>query len=458
LNTKSASAAECGAAPAGGSRSIGFWMCTALVVGNIIGVSIFQMPSALAPYGLNAITGWVVNVVGCLFLALSFGPLSRAFPADDGPYAYIARAFGETTAFLIMWSYWASVWVSNAAIAIGIVGYSTVFFPPLATTVGLPALTALGVLWVFVAVNLGGVRAACGVQMLTTVLKLIPQAAIIILGLWLLVVHPAAYGAHIPPNPPSWREVSEVSTLALFSMTGIECAMIPASRVRDPSRTIPRATLAGTLITGIVYIAISVVPIFLIPQKELAAANAPFADLFARLLGGHYGELVAAFILVSGLGVLNGWTLMAGEVGQSLGRHGGFGLLSRENRRGAPAAALLITGVITTLMLLTNYASSIAKVFALLIVIAAAGTLPMYFACALALIALRWRGEPAMSSLPRRRTIAIATAAVIYCIWVSFGIGSEPLLYTLLLAGAGVPFYLWSMLLRRRNDLSSETA
>lgn len=442
----------------GGSRSLGFWMCTALVVGNIIGVSIFQMPSSLAPYGLNAITGWVVNVVGCVFLALSFARLSRAFPGDDGPYAYTARAFGETPAFLIMWSYWAAVWVSNAAIAIGIVSYSTVFFPALATNVGLPALTALGLLWVFVGISLCGVRTACSVQMLTTILKLVPQVAIIILGLWLLMAHPGVYGAHVPANPPSWRDVSAVSTLALFSMTGIECAMIPASRVRDPARTIPRATLAGTLITGAIYIAISVVPIFLIPQKELAAANAPYADLFARLLGGHYAKIVAAFILVSGLGVLNGWTLMAGEVGQSLGRHGGFGALSRENRRGAPAVALLITGIITTLMLLTNYASSIAKVFTLLIVVASAATLPMYFGCALALIVLRWRGEPATSSLPLGRTIALAGAAIIYCVWVSFGIGSEALLYTLLLAGAGIPLYIWSLLRRRQATLGNQLA
>jgi APA family basic amino acid/polyamine antiporter len=109
-------------------------------------------------------------------------------------------------------------------------------------------------------------------------------------------------------------------------------------------------------------------------------------------------------------------------------------------------------------MLLTNYASSIAKVFTLLIVVASAATLPMYFGCALALIVLRWRGEPAISARPLGRTIALAGAAIIYCVWVSFGIGSEPLWYTLLLAGAGVPFYLWSLRRRRRATLASELA
>jgi basic amino acid/polyamine antiporter, APA family len=452
------SAEPAAASASGSSRSLGFWMCTALVVGNIIGVSIFQMPAALAPYGLNAITGWLVNVVGCVLLALSFAPLSRAFPGDDGPYAYTARALGEPAAFLMMWSYWAAVWVSNAAIAVGIVGYSTVFFPALALKVGLPALTALAVVWLFVAISLLGARAACSVQMLTTVLKLVPQVAVIVLGVWLLAAYPSLYSANIPPNPPSLREVNTVSTLALFSMLGIECAMIPASRVRDPARTIPRATLAGTLIAAAVYIAISVVPIFLIPQKELAASNAPYADLFARVLGGHYAETVAAFVVVSGLGVLNGWTLMAGEVGQSLGRHGGFAQLSRENRHGAPALALLVTGIVTSLMLLTNYSSSIDKVFALLIVIATAGTLPMYVACTLALIVLRRRGRAAMSGIPAGRTIVTAVGALLYCVWVSFGIGTEPLLWMLALAGAGVPLYLWSSLLRRRRSALSSGA
>ena len=88
-------------------------MCTALVVGNIIGIGIFVMPAALAPYGLNALTAWAITVVGCLFLALTFASLARTFPHDDGPYAYTRRAFGEPTAFIAMWCYWISTWVTT---------------------------------------------------------------------------------------------------------------------------------------------------------------------------------------------------------------------------------------------------------------------------------------------------------------------------------------------------------
>src|SRR5256885_15982867 len=192
----------------------------------------------------------------------------------------------------------------------------------------------------FVGINLLGARTAGWVQVLTTVLKLVPQVGVIVLGLWLLLAHPAIYAAQVPSNPASWREISSVSSLALFAMLGIECAMVPASRVRDPERTIPRATLAGTLTTAAIYIAISAVPMFVIPQAELAVSNSPYADLFARLLGGHYGEAVAGFLLVSGLGGLNGWTLLAGEGVQCVSRHGGFpGPVMHEKSRGATRRA-----------------------------------------------------------------------------------------------------------------------
>jgi basic amino acid/polyamine antiporter, APA family len=437
---------------AGASRILGFWMCTALVVGNIIGVGIFAMPAQLAPYGLNAISGWLVVAVGCTFLALSFAALSRSFPDDDGPSAYTERAFGKAAAFIVMWCYWVSIWVANAAIAFGIVGYLGIFLPVVDRNAGVAGAVALALIWLFVGVNLLGARAVGRVQVVTTVLKLVPQFAVIALGLWLLLAHPAVYRAHVPGNPSSWHEINSVSTQAMFAMLGIECAMIPASRVRDPALTIPRATLSGTLLTAFIYVAVSAVPLLLIPQQELAASNSPYADLFSRVLGGHYGEALAVFVLMSGLGVLNGWTLLAGESVQCMSRHGGFPpAFVQENRRGAPARALILSGVLTSVLLLTHNSDSIGKVFNLLIQIATGATLPCYLACTLALVVLGLRRQ-----LPRGggRTLAVYTVGLLgvgYCAWLAIGMGTEPLLWTLALGGAGVPLYVWWLLSQRRS-------
>ena len=170
----------------GNQRLIGFWTCTALVVGNTIGIGIFLLPAVLAPYGFNALLGWGVTVVGCLVLARVFARLATVFPDADGPYGYIRRTIGNGPAFLATWCYWLSLWITNATIAVGVVGYLHAVCPGW-TELRRRRCVALGLLWLFVAINLFGVRASGPVQILMTTLKLLPMAAVILLGVWLLV-------------------------------------------------------------------------------------------------------------------------------------------------------------------------------------------------------------------------------------------------------------------------------
>src|SRR5262249_40434693 len=150
----------------------------------------------------------------------------------------------------------------------------------------------------------------------------------------------------------------------------------------------------------VIYIGVSLIPMLLIPQQTLAASNAPFADLFTRVLGSYSGEFIALFVIISGLGALNGWTLIVGEVTQTIARHGHFPrALAKENAHGAPFRAFVVTGIIASLMLLSNYTSSIAQLYAFLSVVVTASNLPLYFGCCVAAIVLLRRG-----AIPRQRT------------------------------------------------------
>jgi len=440
----------------GEARALGFWICTALIVGNTIGVGIFVMPASLAPYGLNALTGWLITVVGCAFLSIVFASMARAFPRDDGPYAYTRRAFGDGIAFAVLWCYWVATWVTNAAIAIGVVGYLSIFVPILNRNHWLPPLTALSLIWLFVGINLRGLRLVGWMQMLTTILKLLPQIGIIALGIWQLLIHPSAYLEHLPPNPASWREVTSASTIALFAMLGIECAIIPAGKVKDPGRTIPRATIAGATLVALIYVCISAVPMLLIPQSVLAASNAPFADLFARILGQGSGEWIAAFVIVSGLGALNGWTLLLGELTQNFARHGSFpAALGKVNRHAAPTRAFVLTGIAASAMLLMNYNESMAGGFTFLSVVVTAANLPLYLGCALASLVLWWRGE---GRRPGSRELLWGVAALLsalYCVWVFIGVGTRSLLWAAALGAVGIPIHLWSTRVRRASAVAA---
>lgn len=434
-------------------RALGFWMCTALVVGNTIGMGIYVLPASLAPFGLNAVTGWLVTVAGCVLLAWVFAGLARLFPEDDGPYGYTNRAFGGGVAFMVLWCYWVSVWVTTATLAIGIVGYLAKLVPALNGNPLLPPVTALALVWLFVILNLRGVRAVGSVQVLTAVLKLLPMVAVIVLGAWLLLTDASVYVRHVPTTPASLHDVIAASTIALFAMLGIECATIPAGKVHDPQRTIPRATMAGTILTAIIYISVFLVPLLLLPQAELGASNAPFADLFSRFLGSGYGELLAVFVVISGLGALNGWTLMAGELAQTFARRGSFPQpLAKVNAHGSPALAFLLAGVTASVMLLMNYSKTMAQSFTFLSVVVTAANLPLYLVCSLAVLVLWRRGQIAA---PGRREMTLFLAALFalgYCIWAFIGVGLESLLWALALAVIGVPVYFWMRFNRRRAE------
>ena len=417
-------------ATADSTRALGLTMCTALLVGNTIGAGSMKMPA------------WLITTIGCIFIAWVFAGLARSFPEDDGPYAYTARAFGGGIAFVLMWCYWVSTWATNAVLATGVVGYLTFFFPVLSVNRPLAALTSVSLVWLFVLINVRGARTAGGVQVLTTALKLVPLFGIIALGAWAFLAPHAQPVVHRPPTPTSLSGVLAASTLALYAMLGVESAAMPAARVKDPARTIPRATFIGTLLVAAIYICVCLVPMLLIPQAELAASNAPFADLVARFLGPGYGKLLAAFVIVSGLGCLNGWTLILGELTVSFARHGGFPRwLGKVNAHQAPTRAFILTGILASLMMVTNYNDSMAKAFTFLSVVVTAANLPIYIGCALAVLVLWRRGQIPHPGARESRWVVAAFLAAVYCVWASIGIGGDSLLWALALCGSGVLVY-----------------
>lgn len=135
------------AVPASGrqklKRSLGLWMATALVIGNMVGSGVFLLPSALAgEAGPSSIFALVLTGIGAMLLAVVFATLGRAFPRTGGPYAYARRAFGDFIGFQTAWGYWIAAWAGNAAIAIAFVGYLAVFWGDLGTNHVLAAAVA----------------------------------------------------------------------------------------------------------------------------------------------------------------------------------------------------------------------------------------------------------------------------------------------------------------------------
>ena len=432
------------------ARQLGFWMCVALVVGNMIGSGVFMLPAALAPYGLNSVTGWLFTTAGAIVLGAVFAELARAFPNSGGPYVYTRVAFGELAAFVVAWGYWVAVWVGNAAIATGAVSYVSALAPWIASIPGASALVTVFVIWVLTLVNCWGVRAAGWVQLATTVMKLLPLLAVAAIGLFFVRADMIAQHAGVPFTLGG---TTAAATLTLWALLGLESATVPADKVKDPGRNIPRATLLGTALTAVICALACSVVLLLVPPSRLATSNAPFADAARLFWGEGSATLVALFGAISTFGALNGWILLHGELPFVMARDGVFPrVFARESPRHTPVFALVSTSGLVTVLVLMNFQKSMVDVFTFMILLSTSANLVAYLVCALALLRLMRQGRlgPARRSTPW--LAAIGTLGGGYSLWAIFGAGRSALMWGLVLLVAGLPVYgLMRMGARKRR-------
>jgi APA family basic amino acid/polyamine antiporter len=424
------------------AATLGLWSCIALVTGNMIGSGIFLLPSSLAPFGTLAIAGWVVTAGGAICLALVFSRLTPMIPKAGGPYAYTREAYGDFAGFWVAWGYWIALWTGNAAIAVAFGSYLRVFIPAFEGNTVLCGAAAIGAVWVLTFVNAMGIRRAGMLQIVTVILKLAPLLAIGTIGL--LWLKPANFSPAVPPGMNPVAGISAVMTLTLWAFLGMESATIPADSVREPAKTIPRATLIGTLLSSCVYIVSTVAVMGVMPREMLATSQAPFADA-ARMMWGDAGYYLVGFgAIVSCFGVLNGWMLLAGQFPAAAARDGMFpSWFGRISSRGVPAFATAIAATLITVMLLFNYsgAPTLVSVFNFAILLATLSTLIPYAFCSLAEVLMRRvRGERNKMKL---RHHVIAGVAFLYSAWAIYGAGAQTVLLGFMLLLAGIPIYVW---------------
>lgn len=415
---------------------MGLWMALALVMGSMIGSGVFLLPASLAPLGWNSVIGWAITVAGALCVATVFAHLCRALPKAGGPYAYTRAAFGDGAGFAIAWAYWISMWVGNAAIATGAVSYLSQLFPIMGQP-GISAAVTVAIVWAFTLLNISGTKLAGQVQVVWTIIKLLPLVAVIGLAAYVL----ATKGGSVTPFEPEEISLSAISTatiLTLWAMLGLELATVPADKVENPERNIARATLLGTGGAGLVYILVCSAVVLMLPAALTAASPAPFS-LFVETYGGaKTGLAIAAFGAISALGALNGWVMVQGELPAAMARDGLFpAFLGRASANGTPRNAHLFTTSLLTMVILMNSSRSMAAMFEFLIVLTTAIVLVMYLGCVASAVMLIRKGQMQASA---GFGVILALAAV-YSLWTIYGAGYEALGWGLALLLAGLPVF-----------------
>ncbi|MEQ1687828.1 MAG: amino acid permease [Sphingopyxis sp.] len=409
-------------------RPFGFWTATALIVGGMVGSGIFLLPAALAPFGWTGVLAWVISIIGAISIAYVIARLAQAMPDASGIVAMTAHVLGTLPGALVGWSYWVSTWAAVAAIAIAAASYLSLFVSALSATPLAGSLAATTIIWCLTALNIAGAAVAGRFQVLTTLLKLLPMIAVI-LTLAIIVPSGQAPLAPMPPANALMTSLFAAVTLTLFPLLGFECAGVVAERVRDPARTIMRATMAGTAFTGLVYILISSGMVLTLPTATLASSTAPFALFIESWVGAGASAWVAAFAAVAAIGALNGWVLIQGEVPLGMARAGLLpAWFARTDKRGVPLRVLLLSSLLASLLVLSNASASLGGVFTFAALLTTCASLWLYAAICVA-------------ALMRRIAVPPALIGLLFCAAAMWGAGWRASGLSLLLMLSALPVY-----------------
>ena len=440
-------------------RTLGLPSATALVIGSIIGTGVFTMPAVMAGAGTSSILVLAVISVGAVLLGVMFGQLTKRVPSTDGGlYAYARHEFGDFAGYLTAWCYWITAWAGNAAIVASWVLYVESLFaitdPSAWTNFGIALLG----LWIPAVVNLVGVRQMAWFQNVSVVLKFLPLLVVGVVG-WFFV-RASNFGPFNASGGSLYSAVGIAAGVALFSFIGVECASIAAGRVKDPRRNVGRASVLGTAASALLYIAVTAVVMGLVSHGALVGNGAPFVNAFQTMFGHAQwvGKLVAATAVVSGLGALNGWTLVTAEMPWAAAKDGLFiPQFAKTFRNDVPWFGILVSTVVASGLMAFAYSGNTGlKVFTYLVDLSVVTVAIPYFFSACAQLTYLVSRRRAVNGWALARDLSIASSSVLFSLWVTFTAGYQAVYQALLLLLVGIPIYAFLKARRERLGLVAE--
>jgi APA family basic amino acid/polyamine antiporter len=230
----------------------------------------------------------------------------------------------------------------------------------------------------------------------------------------------------------------------LWAFLGLESATIPAEDVKDPTRTIPRATVLGTLFSAVIYILGTVAVMGIIPPSALANSTAPFADAANSIWGSWAGYAVAAGAAISSFGALNGWILLSGQIPLAIARDNLFpAKFGRLSKRGTPVFGLVVSSVLVTVIMMMNYTKNLVEQFTFILLLSTLTALLLYAFSTMAELMISIKEREKFSNGRLLKTIVISVLAFLYTMWAIAGAGQEIVYWGFLLIMSGVPVYVW---------------
>jgi cadaverine:lysine antiporter len=374
-------------------KQIGLIGACAIVVGNMMGSGISLLPANLAAIGSITLISWLITFLGALALAYVFARLGIINPKIGGPVAYanhLSPILGFQTGLL----YWVANWIGNLAVAITGVSYLSVFYPPLLKPI-IGGIATIAFIWFFTIINFFGADKIAKIVSVTVFLLLIPVIGTAIFG-WFHFSKEQFLSNWNVSNTSAMHAIFLGILLAIWSFIGVESASVSAGLVKKPKRTIPLATMIGTSIAALAYIASTTAISGMFSAGKMQMSGAPFTLSFGAIVGTWAKPYVSLFTAVACLASLGSWMMIVGQAAVAASKQNTLPkIFERVNKRNMPVMGLIINSSLMSLLMIIlviiGYFSkqSTIVVFKEVISIAVLLTILPYFYSCLQLIKLK---------------------------------------------------------------------
>ncbi|HEA3289842.1 TPA: basic amino acid/polyamine antiporter [Pasteurella multocida] len=429
------------------NKKIGLLSLTALVLSSMIGSGIFSLPQNMAEVaGAKALViGWIITGIGIIFLGLSFFFISRLRPElDGGIYTYAREGFGDLVGFLSAWGYWLCA-------TIGSVGYLVVAFEGIGLFTDSPnriifaqgntIFAFLGsslVVWLVHWLITRGVKEAAFLNLLATFVKAFPLVLFIVLAAWFF--SPETFNHDIQAtnlNHSITDQVKNTMLITLWVFVGVEGAAVLSAHAKKRS-DVGLATVLGIVIALILYVAITVLSLGILPREMIAnMPNPSMAGLLEHMIGSSGKIIITACLIVSVLASYISWTMYSAEVPYRGAQNGAFPkILNKINENDTPINSLWFTNLVVQFCLVLVLMTG--KSYNALLLISTSMILVPYFLIGAYLLKLSIQQNSAWYI---KLTGLLAS---IYGVWILYAAGLDHLLLSILLYVPGIGIYLYS--------------
>ena len=432
------------------SRKLGMLLLSGVVVGSMIGGGAFNLPANMASgAGLVAIAiAWVITLIGMYFLSNSFRILADKRPdLKAGIYSYAQAGFGPFAGFQMAWGYWLSSAFGNVAFAVLIMQILSYFFPIFGNGQNWPSIIGGSLLiWVMCGVVLSGVKRTAMLNVLASALNIITISFALIVMAFYMTGGNFTFDIWGQQNHLGsiFSQVKSTMLVTLWVFIGIEAAVVVSDRARKMSDVGP-ATFIGLGVCTLLYALLSILPLGIMHQGEIAGLSNPSAAYVLRAVVGNWGAVfVNVALLISVLSCWLAWTILVAELPFEGAKGGVFPkFLARENRFHAAAPSLWISSTVMQATLFVVLFAHNAWIW--LIDITGVMILPPYLASALFLTVYASRpGYVATHSEGRRTAMITGLLGAIYALWLLYAAGPQFLLMSTIVFALGIPVFWYA--------------